>query len=101
MQHNVSKKKKNQTKKKASNVPLILPYPSDKNALNLRYHIFQKVKKTLLREIHFRFKKLKTLENVNYQYKYRKTNNLNELYVETHSWNSNILGLKSGHDFSF
>lgn len=28
-------------------------------------------------------------------------NNLNELYVEIHSWNSNILGLKSGHDFSF
>ena len=30
-----SQKKKKQNKK-ASNVPLILPYPSDKNALNLR-----------------------------------------------------------------
>lgn len=41
---------------KASNVPLILPYPSDKNALNLRYHIFQKVTKPLLTEVHFSFK---------------------------------------------
>lgn len=41
---------------KASNVPLILPYTSDKNALNLRYHIFQQVTKPLLTEVHFSFK---------------------------------------------
>ena len=71
----MSQKKKTTTKnKKACNVSLILPYPSDKNALNLRYHIFQKVTKPLLTEVHFSFKKFKTLENVNYQYKYKKTN---------------------------
>ena len=31
-----TKSQKKKQNKKASNVPLILPYPSDKNALNLR-----------------------------------------------------------------
>lgn len=41
--------------------------PSDKNSLNLRYHIFKISDKTTLKEVCFSFKKQKkNLDNVNY-----------------------------------